>query len=447
MKDASLLTVEAIYLYPESANPTRAEGYAASLSDPDWTNLRASVTRARKEVKELLLCGDCRGTVYPRESTNGRRHFYHFGQVPPNCIWAGAHGKNSRAIDAEKFHGNQESARHKQLKSMLCQILALTQSDSSTDITQERYTKGKNKDYAYPDVFFSGFLDNPTIFELQLATTQLPTITRREDFYLENQMTLTWLIDSSNPHLDKRTFKDIYLRNDGQIFGLDEETLQQSIKSKKPHLKLHRLLPSPEKQKFLPVWKSKIVSFDEINWIGENMHPVSIHFSYDEYFKEILEKNEPSQEKRVEFFNSLASDSLEKSKNIWNDVCKNVGGLYWNELGENYDTLRALGVLATLLTGKKYVNTAIEIENLANLINSVLLEPLGRRVWTNAFVQIAKKYSPDILLQSSIVKKISRNQNEEVGQLTIDMKAGQVFNFFFPIGAFSRLILKDEKIG
>ncbi|NEU34431.1 hypothetical protein GN156_27660, partial [bacterium LRH843] len=79
-------------------------------------------------------------------------------------------------------------------------------------------------------------------FEIQLSTTQLPTITRREDFYAQNDIRLCWVISGDRSQLDRRAFKDIYLRNDGQIFAVDDEVLAEARADNAPRFRLMRLL-------------------------------------------------------------------------------------------------------------------------------------------------------------------------------------------------------------
>lgn len=127
------LTVEAIFVESgeNSAGPVRTETFLYSLSETEWADLRAEATRSRREGRPILRCGDCGNPVYARESSNGRRHCYHFGADIKDCLWASAKAKNLRSIDAEKFGGNQESEQHKSLKVMICENLALDPNTAS----------------------------------------------------------------------------------------------------------------------------------------------------------------------------------------------------------------------------------------------------------------------------------------------------------------------------
>ncbi len=249
------LSIEAIYV-PGFQHPVRAETYLQALSDTEWTELRAEATRSRRRGDPVLLCGDCRGPVYGRESTAGRRHCYHFGTDLKDCRWATANASNFRSIDASKFRGNQEGERHKNLKAMICEILELDSETAEMGVTPERYTKGSDGRYAFPDVFAASWQGAGAAFEIQLATTQLPTITRREDFYSENGIRLCWIVSGDVAQLERRAFKDIYLRNDGQVFAVDGEVLSAARAAGAPRFRLMRLLPGPIRKGLAPIWGS-----------------------------------------------------------------------------------------------------------------------------------------------------------------------------------------------
>jgi len=113
------LSVEAIFV-PGFGEPVHAETYFQALLDTEWTELRAEATRPRRSGDPVLLCGDCRGPVYGRESTAGRRHCYHFGTDFKDCRRATVNAANFLSVDASKILGNQEGERHKALKAIIC---------------------------------------------------------------------------------------------------------------------------------------------------------------------------------------------------------------------------------------------------------------------------------------------------------------------------------------
>lgn len=433
------LTIEAIFVADPPYGAVRTESYLNSLSETEWTDLRAEATRSRHSGTPLLRCGDCRSPVYARESNAGRRHCYHFGTDLKDCRWPTANARDFRSIDAEKFGGNQEGEHHKTLKAMICEILALDPAAAETGITAERYTRGADRHYAFPDVFATSWQGGPAAFEIQLATTQLPTIIRREEFYKANAIRLCWIIGHEEGRLGHRTLKDIYLRNDGQILGVDGEVLAAARQAGTPLFRLYRLLPGPVSSQFAPLWKNRLVRSEEIDWGAPGDRPRSALGGYDAYFNSLVERDEDLRGARERFYAALGECAEAAAGSVWDAVAHRVGGRSWKEVGTPYDTVRALGVLATVRRGEITVATKIDIGNLPHLINSILLEPPDRRCWTHAFKLIAQTVSPDILTISSIMKKCARNFAEQVSDVPVDLTAGQVFNVFFPEGAFQRL--------
>ena len=434
------LTIEAI-VPPNLQRPVHTERFLNSLSDTEWAELRALATRSRRAGQPALLCGDCRGPVYARESAAGRRHCYHFGTELKDCRWSSANAKNFGAIDASKFGGNQEGERHKQLKAMICEILNLDPATSEAGVTPERYTKGTDGNYAFPDVYATSWQGGAAAFEIQLATTQLPTIIRREDFYAAGGIRLCWMVGGDLAQLERRTFKDIYLRNDGQILGVDGDVLAAARSASAPRFRLFRLLPGSVSSGFQPIWRHRIVAASEIDWGVEGDRPKSASGSYDSYLDSLVDRNDMLRGLRAQFYLALKSCDEHAAGAAWDQVAEVVGGMPWEALGEPYNIVRALGVLASIRRNEITVKTKIEISNLPHLANSLLLEPKERRWFSHAFKNLSKSLRPDLLDVPSIAKKVARNLADSTSETPIDARAGPVFNAFFPEGAFQRLQL------
>lgn len=435
------LTIESIYI-GDSTCATHTEMYLASLSEPDYAALRASATHSNQTGSPYLRCGDCKSPVYVRESVTGRRHCFHVGTEQKNCRWSNANAKNFRAIDAEKFQGNQEGERHKALISLLRENLLLDNEIKEDDIAVYRHTKGVDGDWTYPDVYVTSWQGKPTVFEIQLATTQLPTITRREAFYERNNIRLCWIVDKNQGNIFRRAFKDIYLRNDGQILGIDEDVLKESHKETQPLFRLYRLLPNDNLKAIL---KNRIVRASDIAW-GDSSNAIrSIHGSYDDFCNKIVVSNPTLISKRERFYQALADCDDKTAGIVWNEIAQIVGGRSWKELGTPYETVRALGVLATVRRKTITTCTKDNIKDIVNIVNSMLLEPKERRRWTNALKHIAEVSAPQILKASSVQTKIKRNNLEDNATTTSECNAGEVLSVFFPEGAFARLRLIDRQ--
>ena len=256
------LTVEAVYdlRHAPETSPVHAATFLDTLSEAEWSELRAIATRTGKTDNPLLRCGDCGKAVYGRESSKGRRHFYHFGGDHSDCRWSGAVAGHVRSIDATKFHGQQEGERHKELCRHVEEVLSLDPSARESGIHLARYTKHPDGRYAFPDVYTDRWQGGPAAFEIQLATTHLPVIARREDFYEDAGVRLVWIVGYQAEGLNRRTFRDIYMRNDGQILGMDSEVVTAAREARAPRFRLYRLLPGKVSNGFLPHWRNRIVA-------------------------------------------------------------------------------------------------------------------------------------------------------------------------------------------
>ncbi|WP_395016781.1 DUF6035 family protein [Dongia sp.] len=436
------LTVEAIFDLRTNlnANAVHAATYIQTLSEAEWTELRVEATRTGNTANPLFRCGDCRKAVYGRVSANGRRHFYHFKGDHSDCRWSGAVAESMRSIDAEKFHGQQEGERHKSLSRFVAEILSLDPASEKAGVFFRRYTKLEDGQYAYPDVFTSDWQGGPAAFEIQLATTHMPVIARRDAFYEKAGIRLMWIFGGSDD-LDRRTFRDIYMRNDGQIFCVDGDVLRAARAAGEPRFRLYRLLPSSAANGFKPAWQNTIVGPAEISWGSSNSRPF-IQPNYDRCLDQLVEADRSLSSLRDEFYAALTIADEGRAGAAWDKIATLVGGVNWNEVPSPRDTVRALGALASVRIGRLCIPTDIEITNLPHLVNTILLEPRERRIWTHAFELLCKSLGLRQLLERPSVRgKCDRNGSEAVGKIPIDRLTATTFDVLFPEGAFRRLSL------
>ena len=442
------LTVEAVFDRRRGIGvpAVHTESYLNSFSEAEWTQLREEATRSGHSENPRLKCGDCYDSVYARASPKGRRHCYHFSGDHSDCRWSNATSRNIRSIDAEKFHGNQESEQHKVLSQFIADVLNLDPETKSAGISFRRYTKAENGQYTYPDVYAETWRNGPAAFEVQLSTTHMPVIVRRQDFYKENKIRLIWIVGFGIDRLNKRAFRDIHMANDGQILGMDGEVVEVVKEAGEPKFRLYRLLPGTPSQGFAPNWHDKIVGPDEINWGALGDKPRSKELSYNQFLNERVNRNKELRNLRGEFYDALKKSNTPMASIAWNKVVKVVGGLSWNQLPAPFHTVHPLGVLATLRTNTLYAPTKISIDQPVNFINSMLLEPLNRRCWTHALELLCRDLGKEELLEAPKVRqKLERNIEELGDAVPIDKRAGPVFNVFFPEGAFFRMDLSGAQ--
>ncbi|MFC6589429.1 hypothetical protein ACFQDZ_21195 [Sulfitobacter pacificus] len=260
---------------------------------------------------------------------------------------------------------------------------------------------------------------------------------------MQNEIRLCWVVSGDVGQLDRRAFKDIYFRNDGQILSVDAEVLTAAKAAGAPRFRLMRLLPGAVHDGFTPIWRERIVAPDDIDWGRQGDRPKSVRGSYDNYLDSLIERDEELKRSREHIYAALTECDHEQVGRLWDEIVAIVGGAPWSALGDPYDTVRSFGVLATVRRNEITVQTKIDLANLPHLVNSLLLEPKGRRIWSNAFKTLAAAHKLELLKAPSVAKKLERNLAGLHGQSTIENMAGRAFDVLFPEGAFQRLRLTE----
>lgn len=422
-----------------------AEAWLASLSEAGYAELRAATTGLFGESSPIV-CAECGWPVYaPDHQGRRRRHFKHRKNYPATCIYSGAEGKDPRQVDAEKFDGVQEGKRHKQLKKWLCELLAF--SDTARNITQERYVRLPDGTFARPDVYADDWNGAAIAFDIQLATTQMPDIIRREQFYERGGIRFVWITDRDQHQLMRRAFRDIYMRNGGQIFGLDEDVLRTARERKAPVFRIHRLVPGPATKGFQPDLMDRIYATDEIDWGLPGGRPRCRTGSYDELVEWRCQNDPAVSQMRQEFFAALADVREDDAGLVWDRMRGRTGGMAWRQLPcDALSATHALGVLATLSTGTLCTRFKLPLENEPALVNSKLLEPEARRPFAELFEQVARATGRDALLEKSKVKEKLERAKDETLNISLARRIGAVFSAFIPHGAFLRLELQVDPV-
>src|SRR5439155_20286362 len=202
--------------------------------------------------------------------------------------------------------------------------------------------------------------------------------------------------------------------------------------------RLYRVLPGPAREGFEARWRNRIVKPNEINWGMPGERPRSSAACYDCFVDESVKRDEALAGFRDDFYGALANADAASAGTIWDKAVGIVGGLLWKDLPA--DAVSALGVLATVRTGRLCLPTKIPATNLPHLVNAMLLEPEERRCWTHAFELLCRaKGLLNLLSRSSVRDKCNRNRMEYSSAIPVDGTAGPVFNVFFPEGSFYRL--------
>lgn len=425
---------------PDGLQLIDAEAWLSTLSESAYTDLRAATTGQRCGVPEIV-CAECEWPVYSPDDKKRRRYFQHKKGYPETCCYSGE-GRDPRQVDAEKFDGAQEGPRHRELKDWLYEIISF--SKTATGIAKEWHIRLSDGTFARPDVFAENWLGAPIAFDIQLATTQMPTIIRREQFYERGGIRYVWITDSDQRQLLRRSFRDIYMRNDGQIFGVDEEVLRTSRDRKASVFRIHRLVPGLAKNGFRPEFRDRIFNIEEINWGWPGSRPQG-KIKYDALIEWRCQEDAFICNQRMAFFHALSEGDRDEAARTWDLVREYVGGTPWTEIPcDPAETIIALGVLATLSTGKRCLQTRIDVRDEVHLVNTMLLEPKRRRIFGEIFEQLANATGRHNLLNRPTVREKLERAKAETMSIALAKGIGPVYDAFIPQGSFLRLLLDAE---
>jgi hypothetical protein len=199
-----------------------------ALSAEGVAGLRDTVGLSRLRGDEAFTCPDCGGALYlsaygmrASQRTGGTRAFFkhHASEDSLTCPAALAVGQNPDAVDAARFDGRQEGARHRALKLGLAGMLA--EDPAFGDVAVERAVVAGDR-RRRPDVQarLGGIR---YAFEVQLTRPQATTLRERERFYGLAETPLVWIVDGDalREILPRQGFQDIVWRQGGSILALD----------------------------------------------------------------------------------------------------------------------------------------------------------------------------------------------------------------------------------
>lgn len=225
-----------------------------------YNAIRRAATIAHKNEKEKFVCGNCGFPVYaPKKPDTRLPYWKHYPGFPVECEWRTDKPQSVDQVSAIQFAGNQESSLHKRIKEATGEMLLLDPLTSDGSVIIDEYLieeDGRRR----PDVRCQ-FNGRPVAFEVQLATTQLPIILDRDNFYASHGWHLIWItwgleIPKNGQLLT--AFEDIFYSHNKNIFSLDSEAISMTKSTRKFHLRCHW-------QEELS-WASQLVPLSELNW-------------------------------------------------------------------------------------------------------------------------------------------------------------------------------------
>ena len=180
--------------------------------------LRHAIQRNEKQ----FYCGFCGKelTIRGGEGRNKQRlHFRHkYKNLHGSCIYTDGDTETRRQIERKKFADKEEGELHRTLKFTLANSL---ETHYGADIRIEQYIIHRR-----PDIR-AIFPDKDVVVEVQITSTFLDVILGRQDFYVEHNMYLLWVVNEFKPELFHQ--KDIlYSNKENNVFVFDGEAREKT---------------------------------------------------------------------------------------------------------------------------------------------------------------------------------------------------------------------------
>lgn len=229
-----------------------------------YNEIRRQASKAWRDQERRYVCSQCGHYVYAPSDTHKRRHWSHYSRAPQDCPWWTGMPDNPNDVSARQFHGNQEGTLHFNIKHLVARLLEADPNAECIEVEKYIIEEKKADDgiahRRKPDVS-ALYAGSRTAFEVQLATTQLPLILAKEEFYARNDMRLVWLTweFQERPLGEiKQAFADIYCTPEQNIFSLDARVIERSQDEGVLHLRAHAFRDGS--------WKNEIVPLHAVSW-------------------------------------------------------------------------------------------------------------------------------------------------------------------------------------
>jgi hypothetical protein len=235
------------------------------LHGDEYNEIRRAAITARRAGEARFACGRCGHSVYaPREPRTRLPYWQHYRGAPPSCPWWTGNSSTVDAVNAVKFDGVQEGPLHERVKHVVGELLELDELTTAGSVLVDKYVNADGE-RRRPDVR-AAYAGRPIAFEVQLATTQLPVIVAREQFYAREGRHLIWITwdfaaDDERPMLT--AFEDVYYSHNKNLFSLDDESVRVS---RETNIFTMRCF-----WKTAGLWTSKLVTLRDLHWREEGL--------------------------------------------------------------------------------------------------------------------------------------------------------------------------------
>lgn len=263
----SVRNMKSVFM-PEDDKYLDANEYLDHCDDDDFFKFRRRIEESRKS-NPIALCDVCYQPVVLRGTTDRTKYFAH----PKNSEDCPIKVTSQFTVDellAMQFNGKKESRAHREHKNLIAGIIrkdTLFEDEVAIEPTyREKHSFGVAKRWRRPDisaVYKAG--NQNVVFELQISTTFLDVIIKREDFYRENDTYIVWVFLDFDP--EKFTSLDISYANRANAFEFDDVAKEKSLQEGRLFLTCHYRVPHQNDDLTIGYkWDSILADFSELNF-------------------------------------------------------------------------------------------------------------------------------------------------------------------------------------
>jgi hypothetical protein len=205
----------------------------AKGNDKQHQQRMADETARIRGDKVRYHCPLCHAPLAIRAYADKSFYFRHPNDPLAECPYRYDNTLSPEQINAIKYDGARESARHRAIKRMLEVSLNADTTITEGSVHIEKTVKahqGDWKSWRRPDV--QALLNGKLLaFEIQLSTTFLTVIAGRREFYLKRGGLLFWIFDEEFLGQEGMRFteRDVFYNNNSNLFYLTPKTVAKSI--------------------------------------------------------------------------------------------------------------------------------------------------------------------------------------------------------------------------
>ena len=311
----------------ETGEPIDANDFFKKPLD-ELTVFRSELQKAIEGFREpLFTCFYCKQRIRIRggisKTNKSKSEIFHFAHLKDSedCHIKTKNLFTKDEVNRIKYNGVKESVLHQTIKNQIADCLRLNENNKHeiNTVQVEKVIRDKvEKEWKKPDVN-AFFRDNHIAIELQLSTTWLDVITRRQQFYKEQGIYIFWIFHTFdiNDDIRKLTYNDVVYTNNQNAYVFDKETYELSLAENDLILKCYYKSYFRSYQELSERWECSIIKLSDLTFEEKSYR---IYFNNSEEQKKNIEdeikefKAELLREERIAF--RLEQEIQKKGKEI-----------------------------------------------------------------------------------------------------------------------------------